>query len=356
MKRVRNRGEEIWTYILRNVEAHPTDICKEAALKFGVSRQAINLHLKRLEHEGALVPANGKTRSRAYVLAPLLTWRKEYEITSGLEEDVVWRDDISPILGDQPENVKDIWQYGFTEMFNNARDHSEGKHITVLIEKTAVSTQLAIFDDGVGIFRKIQNALGLLDERHAIFELTKGKLTTDPDRHTGEGIFFTSRMFDSFDILSAGIFFTHEFGKAEDWILERSRPENAKTAVWLKLNNHTSRTVKKIFDQYSTSGNYGFTKTMVPVRLAQYGNEKLISRSQAKRVVARIELFNTVIFNFKDVPTIGQGFADEIFRVFASQHPGIIIYATDTNDEVRQMIERVKAGSVFEDPVPLTTE
>jgi anti-sigma regulatory factor (Ser/Thr protein kinase) len=356
MTRVRNRGEEIRSYILQNVEAHPTDISKESAIKFGVSRQAINLHLKRLEHEGALVPGKGKTRSREYLLAPLLEWRKVYLITQGLEEDVVWRDDISPVLGDQPENVKDIWQYGFTEMFNNARDHSEGTNITVLIEKTAVNTQVAILDDGIGIFRKIQNALGLLDERHAIFELTKGKLTTDPDRHTGEGIFFTSRMFDSFDILSAGVFFTHQFGKAEDWILERTKPDNAKTSVWLKLNNHTARTVKRIFDQYSTSGNFGFTKTMVPVRLAQYGNEKLISRSQAKRVVARIELFNTVIFNFKDVPTIGQGFADEIFRVFASQHPGITIYATDTNDEVRRMIERVKAGSVFEDPVPLTAE
>ena len=68
-----------------------------------------------------------------------------------------------------------------------------------------------LHDNGVGIFKKIQTELRLLDERHAILELAKGKLTTDPKRHTGEGIFFSSRMFDQFDILSGGIFFTHKF-------------------------------------------------------------------------------------------------------------------------------------------------
>lgn len=110
-----------------------------------------------------------------------------------------------------PENVLDIWQYGFTEMFNNAIDHSGGKTISVNLEKTAVNTEIAIYDDGVGIFRKIQAELGLLDERHAVLELAKGKLTTDPARHSGEDIFFTSRMFDDFVILSCGVYFSHKF-------------------------------------------------------------------------------------------------------------------------------------------------
>ena len=53
-----------------------------------------------------------------------------------------------------------------------------------------------IDDDGEGIFKKIKNALNLLDEKQAVLELAKGKLTTDPSRHTGEGIFFTSRAFN----------------------------------------------------------------------------------------------------------------------------------------------------------------
>src|ERR1035437_4558795 len=114
----------------------------------------------------------------------------------------VWTKDVGEALGEQPENVRDIWQYGFTEMFNNARDHSGGTSVYVVIRKTATSAEMIISDNGIGIFPKIQIGLNLLDARHAVFELTKGKLTTDPARHTGEGIFFTSRMFDSFDILS----------------------------------------------------------------------------------------------------------------------------------------------------------
>jgi len=53
----------------------------------------------------------------------------------------------------------DIWQFGLTEMINNARDHSGGSEITVHVRKTSVSTEMAIIDDGVGIFRKIQTAM-----------------------------------------------------------------------------------------------------------------------------------------------------------------------------------------------------
>src|SRR5207237_5942920 len=124
--------------------------------------------------------------------------------------------------------------------------HSGGMQVFVQMRKTAAATELLIMDNGVGIFNKIQSALHLLDERHAILELAKGKLTTDPKHHTGEGIFFTSRMFDKFDILSGGVFFNHIFGQAEDWILEQERFETG-TSVWMELNNHTARTTRKIF-------------------------------------------------------------------------------------------------------------
>jgi anti-sigma regulatory factor (Ser/Thr protein kinase) len=355
MTRVRVRGEEVRSFILQNVEAHPAEISKVSANHFNVSRQAINKHLQRLCHEGSL-KESGKTRNRSYVLAPLVEWSQLFLISPGLEEDVVWAREVGQALGEQPENVRDIWQYGFTEMFNNARDHSGGTSIYVAIKKTATATEMMILDDGVGIFQKIQQELNLLDVRHAVFELTKGKLTTDPERHTGEGIFFTSRMFDSFDILSAGVYFKHEFGEAEDWIIDNMKPGKTGTAVWLKLNNHTARTTKKIFDQFSGGDDFGFNKTVVPVSLAQYGNDKLISRSQAKRVVARFELFKTVILDFADVQMIGQAFADEIFRVFANQHPNVVIYVTNTNPDVHRMIERAKAGAAIEDPVPITRE
>lgn len=342
MTRVRARGEDIRHFIVANVQKHPSDIAKVTAARFDITRQAANKHLKRLVAEKVL-SERGKTRNRTYELSPLVESRTSYAITTDLAEDLVWKNDIVPRLGSLPENVRDIWHYGFTEMLNNAIDHSEGSRIDVIIRRTAASTEMILMDDGVGIFKKIQSELALLDERHAILELAKGKLTTDPERHTGEGIFFTSRMFDSFDILSGGVYFSHKFGDAEDWILERhgSRPG---TAVWMKIDNHTSRTTKKIFDKFSSGDDYGFNKTVVPVKLAQYGNDKLVSRSQAKRLLARVELFKIVIFDFTDVETIGQAFADEIFRVFANQHPQMELVPVRANSNVKRMIERAKSG------------
>ncbi len=342
MTRLRARGEDIRRFILEHLEKHQANISKVTADHFGITRQAVNKHLQRLASEHAILQS-GQTRSRTYKLASLVEWRAQYEISPALAEDVVWRNDIVPSLGQMPDNVLDIWHYGFTEMFNNALDHSVGSEVYIQIKKTAVTTEMVITDNGVGIFKKIQMAMGLLDERHAIFELAKGKLTTDPTRHTGEGIFFSSRMFDEFNIFSGGVYFSHKFGDSEDWILEIDKSATG-TSVWMKLNNHTSRTAKKVMDQYTSDETFGFTKTVVPVRLARYGNENLISRSQAKRLLARVELFKTVIFDFAEIPSIGQAFADEIFRVFASNNPKIELLAIHASSEVKRMIERAKSG------------
>jgi anti-sigma regulatory factor (Ser/Thr protein kinase) len=342
MTRIRARGEDVRCFILENMELHPKDISRVASEHFGITRQAVNKHLDRLASEKAIVQT-GNTRNRAYKLAALLEWRQSFLVAPGVAEDDVWRNSIKQTLGEMPDNVLEIWHYGFTEMFNNVIDHSAGTSVCVHIKRTAVTTEMVLLDDGVGIFKKIQTAMNLMDERHAILELAKGKLTTDPTRHTGEGIFFSSRMFDEFDILSGGVSFSHKFGDALDWITEREKP-NSGTFVWMKLNNHTSRTTKKIFDQYTSGDDYGFTKTVVPVALARYGNENLISRSQAKRLLARVELFKIVLLDFQDVPTIGQAFADEIFRVFPSVQPEIQLVPIHTSPEVKRMIERAKSG------------
>ena len=342
MTGVRERGEQIRRFILEKIEKSPADVTKTTSEKFDITRQAVNKHLRRLVSEG-VIHRSGKTRDMMYRLAPLSEWAQDYKIDPDLAEDVVWTRDVRAVFGEVPGNALDIWHYGFTEMFNNAIDHSAGQSITVRIKQTATTTEMVISDDGIGIFRKIQAEMGLLDERHSILELTKGKLTTDPSGHTGEGIFFTSRMLDSFDILSGGVYFSHEFGDVEDWILERHRPSSG-TWVWMNLNNHTSRTMKKVFDRYTSGDDYGFTKTVVPVRLAQYGNDRLISRSQAKRLLVRVELFETVIFDFKEVDTIGPAFADEIFRVFPLQHPEISFHSIHANSEIKRMIARTKTG------------
>ena len=343
MTGVRARGEKIRQFILDHVENSPGDVTKVTAEKFGISRQAVNKHVRRLWKEGIL-RRSGNTRASVYRLAPLSKWNHRWTIEPILAEDVVWTREIKDVLGEMPRNVLDIWHYGFTEMFNNVIDHSEGSIVDVQIRRTANTTEMLVTDDGYGIFRKIQTAMGLLDERHSILELSKGKLTTDPERHTGEGIFFSSRMFDSFDILSGGVYFSGKFGDAEDWVLERDQFSDG-TSVWMLLNNHTSRTTKKIFDQYTSGDDYGFTKTVVPVRLARYGQDMLLSRSQAKRLLARVDLFKTVLFDFSEVESIGPAFADEIFRVFAQQHPEIELLPVQANSAIKRMIARARPSN-----------
>jgi anti-sigma regulatory factor (Ser/Thr protein kinase)/biotin operon repressor len=340
MTRIRPRGQSVREFILGHVEAHASDIAKITSAKFGITRQATNKHLQKLVEEGCLAES-GATRARIYRLASISEWRHNYPATPELKEDVVWSNAVRTALGHLPDNVMNIWQTVFTEMFNNAIDHSGGSQFFVGVTRTANYTEMYIADDGVGIFKKIQNALGLLDERHAVLELSKGKFTTDPANHTGEGIFFASRMVDSFGILSGGVYFSHDFGQPVDWILEQERFESG-TSVHMRLSNHTARTTRTVYDQFASGDDFGFNKTVVPVRLAQYGDDKLVSRSQAKRMLARVELFKVVIFDFKGVDTVGQAFADEIFRVFATQHPEIELIAVNAESSVKMMIKRAK--------------
>lgn len=101
-----------------------------------------------------------------------------YPLGESLAEDVVWHSDISPFVSTLPDRVIDIWHSGVTEILNNAIDHSSGNRVHVQITKTASNTEIVIYV-GEGVFKKIQRALGLSDERHSVLELAKGQLTTD---------------------------------------------------------------------------------------------------------------------------------------------------------------------------------
>lgn len=338
---VEDRGDAVRRFIAQNVERHPGDIASVTAKRFSITRQAVNKHLQKLVADGVLIKS-GQTRSSLYGLVVLAQWKKNYPLTADLAEDKVWREDLVPSLGQVPKNVADIWQYGFTEMFNNAIDHSEGTTLVVEFKKNAAATEISIADNGVGIFKKIQAALGLQDERHAALDLAKGKFTTDPSRHSGEGIFFASRMFDHFEIYSGEIAFSHELNGKRIPSPKSAKPSRG-TVVWMALGNLTARTTKKIFDQFASGEDYAFTKTVIPVKLAEYGDDNLVSRSQAKRLLAGVEKFKTVVFDFRGVDAVGQAFADEVFRVFPLQHPDIELAEINASVAVKRMVTRARA-------------
>ena len=338
---MRQRTKLIRDYILERCRNKTTAVATETAIHFGISKQSAAKHLQALELEG-LILSTGSGKAKASELKVLSEHGWMFKL-DGLREDVVWREQIEPLINDLPENAHNIWHYGVTEMINNAIDHSEGTKVSISLERTALDTIIWIMDDGEGIFHRIQRLVGLYDPRESILELSKGKLTTDPDNHSGEGIFFTSRVFDTFSILSRTLYFSH-IAEREDWLIE-DEDDVTGTRVRLKLANNCSRTLREIMDYYAEPDEFTFSKTTVPVRLARHEGEKLVSRSQAKRLVARFEKFKTVVLDFEGVEEIGQGFADEIFRVFANTHSEVKLIPVNATLAVNQMIGRALAVS-----------
>lgn len=326
------------TVLLKIVADGQDGVAARLAEALGVSRQAASTRLSSAVRKGILV-RQGTGRGVHYALAETHRVEEQFE-REGLSEDRVWRALCAPVVADLPPNVRNIWQYGLTEIINNAIDHSEGSTVSVGMVRNALYTQAWVGDDGEGIFLKIAKALDLYDPRESILELTKGKLTTDPERHSGEGIFFSSKVFDLFDIRSGALHFMHDDG-LDDVLIER--PKDAPgTLVLMRIANQSTRTTKEIFDKFAAPDEYTFAKTIVPVRLAQHEGEKLVSRSQAKRLTLRFERFKSVILDFAGVEEIGQAFADEVFRVFQKAHPDTRLVPIHMVSAVKNMVERAR--------------
>ena len=116
--------------------------------------------------------------------------------TRGCDEDRVW-DEVETRLQLRRAlrpNVLAIMRYAFTEMLNNVIEHSESDRCTIRVVVGPAFASFEIRDPGIGVFHSIASKLHLPDEETALIELLKGRTTTMPEAHAGEGIFFTSRV------------------------------------------------------------------------------------------------------------------------------------------------------------------
>jgi metal-responsive CopG/Arc/MetJ family transcriptional regulator len=328
MPGIRKRGEEIRDFIVSNITEN-RNIAALTAERFGISLSAVYKHIDRLMSEKQVIKKGGRfvLQSKQY--------RYVYRNDRIIGEDTVWEEDIKKHFIHVPLNVRNIWIYGFLEIFNNAIEHSKGKRIHVVINENRIFTTMSIADDGIGIFKNIKTKFRLADEKDALLELVKGKRTTNNTRHSGQGIFFTSKVFDDFLIISNGITFDPNQQKNNKPKTERQKYS---TYVYMRITKNSNKKIKDIFDKFSTEIPGSFDKTIVPVYMAN--SSDLVSRSQARRILSGLELFSEVILDFRDIEYIGQAFADEIFRVFKNMYPNIMITAQNANTEVQYMINR----------------
>jgi excisionase family DNA binding protein len=267
--------------------------------------------------------------------------RVELELPlAGLEEDKVWdRVDAQAPPRHATEQAVQIARYAFTELVNNAIDHSGGTKVSIRWEARADKLRAEIGDDGIGAFERIRIARALPDHRSALAELSKGKVTTQPDRHSGEGLFFTSRAADYFDLQANGL----------RWIVDNRRGDFALgsssyapgTLAIFEVDAATTRPLEDVFRPF-TDEELGFSRSYVRVKLFEHGSS-FVSRSEAKRLLAGLERFAEVELDFDKVESVGQGFADEVLRVWAKQHPQVRLIPTGMNDGVALMIGRATA-------------
>lgn len=321
------------------------------AARLEISRQTAHSHLRSLVAAGTLtrVGAGRGTRYRraAKVLAEN-TWPR-----AGLAEDEVWQL-LAPSIGAAvaKPNVLSILRYAMTELVNNAIDHSNSTRVSVRVTDPGPVVAFEVEDDGIGIFEHLMRTRALASPYEAIAELQKGKVTTMPDAHTGEGIFFTSRLADRMIIGS---------GSAR-WVIDRTKNDQSMettdrrigTLARFEIEKSTDRTAESVFRQFQDD-DHGFGRTRTAIKLFTEGDE-IVSRSEAKRLLAGLERFEEIELDFRQVRGIGQGFADEVFRVWQQQHPGSRLLVEGANDAVRFMIDRVrkKPSRVAPDDAPTT--
>lgn len=339
-------------HILRIAKETGKLYSKDLVEKFKVSRQYATLLITALVEEHRLLKL-GSTMKAFYVLPEYAESHKEIFPTrfekdfknKGLEEHVVLNqiEQTFPTLKNLPENIQSIFTYAFSEMFNNAIEHSGSVRIgiEVLIPNKALS--FTIQDSGIGVFRNVMKQRKLKSELEAIQDILKGKTTTMPKSHSGEGIFFTSRAGDVFILDSFGYQLIVN-NETPDVFVKKVKKIKRGTRVMFKISANSTRHLQEVFKKYTTlsdQSDHGFDKTEIRIKLYTVGGVH-ISRSQARRVLSGLEKFKIVVFDFDKVPTVGQAFADEVFRVFHEKYPNIKLEVENMAEGVEFMVERAQ--------------
>ncbi len=331
--------EQIYELLIKKPGLSAAEINKSG--KFG-NRTYVSRNLASLITENR-VRSEKTGRNVIYFVSDKVIGLEENIKLKGLHEDEIWAKlrKTTSFLNDISEQAKNILYFAFTEMLNNAIDHSRSGvgYIKIWLEDEKL--KFIVKDNGIGVFKNVMVKKHLSSEVEAIQEITKGKLTTAPRRHSGEGIFWTSKIADKF-ILQSYHYKLVIDNNIEDYTIEHTKDRLIGTEVYFEIKKDTDKSIRQLFRDYTfDEAHLTLDTTVIPINLYKEG-DIWISRSQAKKVLAGLEKYKKIIFNFAGVDVIGQAFADEIFRVFNIEHPEITLEPINMSDSVKLMVSHAE--------------
>jgi anti-sigma regulatory factor (Ser/Thr protein kinase) len=306
-------------WITPAIARHGTALADALAAHLGSSRRKALHWLRQLE-AAQWLRIEGRGRRQRFMPGALRQVVQTLPLAE-LDEARAWRRDFAPHFSLPPETAR-IVQHAFTELLNNAAEHSAGSAVTVSLRQTPLQVQLLVSDNGCGLFQRIASDFPALDEPSvAMLELAKGKLTSAPERHCGRGLFFTSRLADVFQIHANASAYQCQPLFDRPWAPSRALPAadgqaRPGTSVFFSIAVDTPRRLDAVMA--SASGDapgYGFDTTRVPLALLTAPGVGLASRADARRASARLADFARAELDFSGVPHIGHAFADELLRV-----------------------------------------
>lgn len=332
--------------ILAEAARKPAIKSSDLVKKLGIARQNITAQLKKLVEDGLLVRV-GSTRSAVYHRPKKVPNKTPVELRiikklKGLEEDKVFAEIVRKLSLNQKlnKNAFSIFSYAFTEMLNNAIDHSVSLKCSIVVSFEKGKVTFEVRDLGVGVFFKVRKKFRLKDEFEGLEHVLKGKQTTAPTAHSGEGIFFTSRIADLFILRSHQLKLRIDNNAKDTFI---SQEKNIRgTSVHFVISKNTKKSLATLFREH-TNSDFVFDRADQRIKVAAFGGG--LSRSEAKRLLNGLDKFDRLTFDFRGIKEIGQGFADELFRVYARAHPDKTIDYINANRAVEFMIRRAIKAS-----------
>ena len=325
-------------WITAAAQQHGDALAAHVMEREGISRRRARKLLAALVRARWL-DCDGSPRRPRYRPGPLRQVVHAYALP-GLQEDLPWARDFAPLLALAPQ-VARLAQHAFTELLNNAADHSAGSTVTVSMRQTATHLQLLVSDDGCGLFQRIEQGFDIGDPALAMLELSKGKLSTLPERHCGHGLYFVARLADVLELHANRHAFQHRGWGRPGWHAGRPMP-HAGTSVFLAIALDTERRLDDVLRAGSLGhGSYVFDSTQVPLQLLTGPQIGLESRAQARRVTARLAGFRRATLDFSGIDDIGPAFADELMRVYARAHPQVELLPVGASPRVAEMLQAV---------------